>query len=74
MKQRLRLAITNMTIDDEQKENLFRAIWENFEQFEVVGYHHPSPYGENTFMAMNKVRRFNMQNFMKAYEEGHMDV
>ena len=65
--------MTNLTMDEPQKEALFAAIWENFEHFEIITYM-TNDESVPTFMTQKKQRKFSEENFIKAYSEGHMDI
>jgi hypothetical protein len=34
----LRQALSHLEMEEDQREELFNAIWENFESFEIVAY------------------------------------
>lgn len=60
-----------MGLEQEQKSELFKAIWDNFEQFEIIGFPNDE---QSTFLTQSKVRRFQIKNFINAYGEGQMDI
>ena len=60
-----------MEIETKSKEELFTALWGNFEHFGIISY----PKEESqTFITTNRSKIFSKENFLKAYKEGHMDI
>ena len=60
-----------MDIENKQKDELFQAIWENFEAYEIIGH---IPDESTTFLTSNKSRRFRKDNFVNSYQSGQMDI
>lgn len=59
-----------MEIENSSKEDLFKAIWDNFEHFDIIGYPNKEGDQTTTFITQNIVRRFVINNFIGAYNEG----
>lgn len=67
----LKVAVSNLNIDQQQKEELLNAIWENFDHFEIISN---IPDDSTTFLTTNKTKRFRKENFISAYLSGEMDI
>ena len=65
-------------MDKQQRDELLNAIWGNFEHFLIVTYDIKDDGFANTTTFVtengNKIRRFNMENFLNSYQEGRMDI
>lgn len=71
MRRILNDALQHLDMDNNQRNDLFNAIWENFENYSIITNLHED---QNTFLTLQRTRRFNKQNFIHAYQSNEMDI
>ena len=71
VKNKLKNALSNLDIENKEKKELFDAIWDNFELFEIIGFQQKEG---QPFLTSINVRKFKKDNFCKAFQTGQMNV